>query len=614
MSDGSGHSGEGAAARGGTGGERGARSGADEAGDPIRASEEEGRRYRLGVYDPMDAEDLPAAPEDLRFPRRGSGPAYRVHDGMPRCPRLAHLIGPSMIALGMGLGAGEFLLWPNLVAVNGFTIWWLIIVGVLTQFVVIGEIERWTITTGESVFAGMARLDEWNFWPWFFLAATLVSFFWPGWASSSAEFASQIIGAVTGASLAWQPVALVMLAFIWVGLAGSKIVYNALERFEIGLVLGFFPLLLVALAFAGLAPEHVLELVKGTVSVGSVPREMLAGDQFPTLLIAVAYAGSGGTLLLAQSLWLRDKGFGMARYQGRIAGIRGENEEIVHTGIVFDPEGDATMLERFRAWMRTAERELLVTFVLLILLSLLITTLLVAATLGTDNTAMAGDLTGMVTEEARILEEAAGTWLRVVFLLGGSFVLFSTQLGIVDTVTRITGSIFYEQYGRDTRFWTLKKTFLFFLTVLVAASMAIVALSWTGGESVEALQPNFLVLIAGPFTIASMYAFALVVGYMNVRRLPDPFRPPDWKRWGMVWAGVLWGWFTAEQISRTVLSALGAPEAVVTSIAMHPVRIALYGLWVLSLVWFAVAVVGRPGAEYAGAGGGGGRGGGGREA
>ena len=116
--------------------------------------------------------------------------------------------------------------------------------------------------------------------------------------------------------------------------------------------------------------EHVLELLKGTVSVGNAPREMLAGDQFPTLLIAVAYAGSGGTLLLAQSLWLRDKGFGMARYQGRIAGIRGENEEIVDTGIVFDPETDRTMLERFRAWMRTAEQELLVTFVLLILLLL----------------------------------------------------------------------------------------------------------------------------------------------------------------------------------------------------------------------------------------------------
>lgn len=79
---------------------------------------------------------------------------------MPRVPRVRHLIGPSIIAAGMGLGAGEFLLWPNLITVNGYSIWWLFWIGVMTQFLVMGEIERWTIATGESVFGGMARLDR----------------------------------------------------------------------------------------------------------------------------------------------------------------------------------------------------------------------------------------------------------------------------------------------------------------------------------------------------------------------------------------------------------------------------------------------------------------------
>ena len=208
----------------------------------IAASDDEGGRYREGVYRPLPEPDLPEAPDASPFPKRGSGPPYRVWSDVPRVPRLKHLIGPSIIALGMGLGAGEFLLWPNLIAVNGYQIWWLFWVGVLTQFVVIHEIERWTIATGESVFAGMARLDRIAFWPWFFLAATLISFFWPGWASQSAEFTAGIITEVTGETLAWQPLALIMLAVIWVGLAGSTIVYNALERFEIFLVLGFFPL------------------------------------------------------------------------------------------------------------------------------------------------------------------------------------------------------------------------------------------------------------------------------------------------------------------------------------------------------------------------------------
>ena len=69
----------------------------------------------------------------------------------------------------------------------------------------------------------------------------------PGWASQSAEYTGNIIATVTGREVPWQPLALLMLAFIWVGLAASKIVYNSLERFEIGLVLLFFPLLVLVL-------------------------------------------------------------------------------------------------------------------------------------------------------------------------------------------------------------------------------------------------------------------------------------------------------------------------------------------------------------------------------
>jgi hypothetical protein len=565
----------------------------DEAGIEIAATDEEGRRYRNGVYHPLEESALPEAPDAAPFPARGHGPPYRRHDEVPRVPRLKHLIGPSVIAVGMGLGAGEFLLWPNLVTVNGYGIWWLFWVGVLTQFVVIGEIERWTVATGESIFAGMARINRWAFWPWFFLAATLISFFWPGWASQSAEFTGSIIAELTGVQLAWQPIALVMLAVIWLGLAVSKIVYNALERFEIFLVLAFFPLLAISLLFVGLIPADALSLLQGAASIGEAPPSLLTGAQFPTLLIAVAYAGSGGTLLLVQSLWLRDKGFGMAAYQGRIAGIRGRNEEVSGTGFVFDYRERPTALARFRSWMRVAQQELLVTFVFLIILSVVITTMLVTATLGVGNTELAGDLTGMVAMQGAVLETVGGPWLKIAFLLGGAFVLFSTQVGIVDTVTRITGIIFHERYGQRTSFWTLKRTFLFFLTAVVVASMAIVVASWTGGAAVEALQPNFLVLIAGPFTIASMYAFALVVGYMNVRRLPPELAPPVWKRIGMVWAGILWGWFTAEQISRVVLARMGAPAEVLDTIVWEPTRIVLYGAWLVSIAWFARVMMGR---------------------
>src|SRR5690606_10971175 len=104
-----------------------------------------------------------------------------------------------------------------------------------------------------------------------------------------------------------------------------------------------------------------------------------------------------------QSLWIRDKGFGMAAYQGRIAGIRGENEDVSDSGYVFNARRSPHMLARFRCWMRVAEQELLITFVVLILLSVVITSMLVTATLGVGNADLAGDLTGMVQRQGEVL-------------------------------------------------------------------------------------------------------------------------------------------------------------------------------------------------------------------
>jgi len=564
--------------------------------DPdIHCSPDEGRAYREGVYRPVDAKSLAGAPAGPEFPVPGHGPPFHRLDDVPKVPKLRDIIGPSVIALGMGLGAGEFLLWPNLIAVNGFSIWWLFWVGVLTQFVVIGEIERWSVATGESIFMGMKRLTRVPFWPWFFLAATLISFFWPGWASQSADFTRQTVNAMAGreAIASWQPLAIVMMVFIWAALALSEVVYNALEKLQMGMVLIFFPLLFVALMAAGVLPGDVVALAKGAVSIGAAPQALLSGAQFPVLLIAVAYAGSGGTLLLGQSLWVREKGFGMGTYQGRIAGIRGHHEVVEARGFVFSTAA-ATALRRFRGWMRIAEQELLVTFVFLIIVSVVITTLLVAATVGTGDPQWAGNLNGMVAAQAARLREHGGPLLEVAFLLGGAFVLFSTQVGIVDTVTRITGDILHDLVGRR-RGWSLRGTFLALLTLSVLAGLAVIVASWRGGSTVDQLQPNFLILIAGPFTIVSMYAFTMVIAVMNTLRLPPALRMPRWKLVGMYWAVVLWGWFSAETLSRFALGqVMGLSGGIVNSIEWHPVRIAIYALWLGSLAWL-IAKTWKPG-------------------
>jgi hypothetical protein len=68
------------------------------------------------------------------------------------------------------------------------------------------------------------------------------------------------------------------------------------------------------------------------------------------LLTAVTFAGLGGFWTLFYSYWIRDKGFGMAHYVGRITGpITGEPEAIPTAGFV--PTGPG--LEELVPWHRS---------------------------------------------------------------------------------------------------------------------------------------------------------------------------------------------------------------------------------------------------------------------
>ena len=71
---------------------------------------------------------------------------------------LRKLFGPSFIILGVGLGSGELILWPYLSSNFGLGIVWAAVLGITFQFFINMEIERYSLATGESIFAGLTRL------------------------------------------------------------------------------------------------------------------------------------------------------------------------------------------------------------------------------------------------------------------------------------------------------------------------------------------------------------------------------------------------------------------------------------------------------------------------
>ena len=60
------------------------------------------------------------------------------------------LVGPGIVAGGVGLSSGEFVLWPFIASQVGLVLLWGALVGVVTQFFLNMEVERYTLATGET--------------------------------------------------------------------------------------------------------------------------------------------------------------------------------------------------------------------------------------------------------------------------------------------------------------------------------------------------------------------------------------------------------------------------------------------------------------------------------
>ena len=149
-------------------------------------------------------------------------PDRQVRD-LPDPPRdLWRIVGPGIVAAGVGLSSGEFILWPYIASQVGLVFLWGALLGVITQFFLNMEIERYTLATGETAMTGFNR-----FWKhWGLVLAVLVYFanLWPGWIMSSATLATFMFGGNP------RYIAVIALLVIGASLTLAPVVYVALER------------------------------------------------------------------------------------------------------------------------------------------------------------------------------------------------------------------------------------------------------------------------------------------------------------------------------------------------------------------------------------------------
>ena len=262
---------------------------------------------------------------------------------------LRGIIGPGIVAAGVGLGSGEFVIFPYIASQVGLAFLWAAVLGVTIQYFLNTEIERYTLATGETVLTGFSRIGR--HWGLVLAILGMLHSLWPGWASSSATLVTYLVGG----EVRWITIG--MLIAVGFFLTLSPVVYRALERVQSVKAAAIILLIVGSVLFA--IPPHVWGDAPSLAAQASFPVNefgwaMLAG--------AIAYAGAGGPSNLCQSSWIRDKGFGMGVYAARIESpVFGEPIAMPGTGWRFDID-DQAMMRRWQAWWRFVRVEQLSTF------------------------------------------------------------------------------------------------------------------------------------------------------------------------------------------------------------------------------------------------------------
>ncbi|GLY99401.1 Nramp family divalent metal transporter [Actinoplanes sp. NBRC 103695] len=451
------------------------------------------------------------------FPTRYlPGPQVRELPDEPSNYR--RLIGPGIIAAGVGLASGEFVLFPYIASQVGLVFVWAALVGLITQYFINMEIERYTLATGETALTGFSRY--WRHWGLVFAILTYFANLWPGWATSSATLTTYIFGGNK------TVIAVVMLVVIGLILTLAPVVYVALERAQMLKVAAVLTFVVVAAIFA--VGAAAWSDVPQIVTRPRVPVEELG---IALLLGALAFAGAGGGQNLVQSNWIRDKGFGMGKYVPRLVSpVTGQPEAAPSTGYVFEPTPEN--LRRWRGWWKFANIEQLSTFVLITFVTILFTSLLAYATVfgrdGLENGI------GFLEIEGQVLAERVGTWFQYLFWIIGAFSLFAASLGIVDYTSRLAADVVKTSYARNAN---ESKVYTLLVWGLVLIGIVVLLAGFS--------QPIVLLVTSAVVGGFMMFIYSGLLILINRKILPKPIRVRGVRLGALIWAVLLFGVLSA---------------------------------------------------------------------
>ena len=484
----------------------------------------EERTQPLGVSRP------PLAVEDLPEPEQ----VFGVSKIGPR-QLFMYALGPSLIALGISIGSGEWLLGPQAVGQFGFVgVGWVILVSALLQTFYNVEISRYVMATGEAPVVGWGRVPPgYLLWAPLSVFVVIFAFIAGGWAAAAGQGMYALVHGEIAPSGAEEPriwaIALLVLVFLLTLFA--KRIHRSLELANwvmVGTIL--VSLILIDLF---IVPFNLWwEGIRGFVTPAAPPEG----------ITATQLGGLAGFTALASGLnWYvmghyRDKGYGMGYRTGYLGGLRAEERALRDNGTTFTD--DAANAARWKRWYRLLLADQWGIFFIGAMLGMLLPTILMAYAVQASGEQ---PTTATVpTFVASALGAEYGRGMFYIVLVIGVLILFSTQLGIFEAMVRVTTDASHANSPRLRRLieGDPRRFYFPFMFILLVAISIILHL---------ALPVNLVQWSANMSNLGALI-FPFLLIYLN-RRLPKTARPKWWHTVLLLVNVVFFGFFFINFIS-----------------------------------------------------------------
>jgi hypothetical protein len=479
---------------------------------------------QLGVSRP------PLAVEDLPEPEQ----VFGVSKIGPR-QLFMYVLGPSLIALGISIGSGEWLLGPQAVGQFGFVgVGWVILISALLQTFYNVEISRYVMATGEAPVVGWGRVPPgYLLWAPLSVFVVIFAFIAGGWAAAAGQGMYALVHGEIAPSGAEEPriwaIALLVLVFLLTLFA--KRIHRSLELAN-WVMVGTILVSLILIDLLIVPFDLWWEGIRGFVTPAAPPEG----------ITATQLGGLAGFTALASGLnWYvmghyRDKGYGMGYRTGYLGGLRAEERALRDNGTTFTD--DAANNARWKRWYRLLLADQWGVFFVGAMLGMLLPTILMAYSVQ-----LSGEQPTTATVPtfvASALGAEYGRGMFYIMLIIGVLILFSTQLGIFEAMVRVTTDASHANSPRLRRLieGDPRRFYFPFMFILLVAISIILHLA----------LPVSLIQWSANMSNLGALIFPFLLIYLN-SRLPKTARPKWWHTVLLLVNVVFFGFFFINFIS-----------------------------------------------------------------